>query len=164
MTKRAWLAAVAFLIGCGSSGTGTGGGDPAAAFAGNWTFSTGSIVPACTGVQIANVDLTGVPVMLTHTDTTHVSLVSTTGITCDVKFNVSGTTATAAAGQSCMIDAGATLGQVTVNITSWTLTLSGSTLTSNMNGTAAVSIVSCAPTSTGTLTKTSGATGDAGGQ
>jgi hypothetical protein len=48
---------------------------------------------------------------------------------------------------------------VTVNISSWTLTLSGNTLTSNMNGTASVSIVSCAPTSTGTLSKTSGPDG-----
>jgi hypothetical protein len=158
MRKRAWLVAAALLIGCGSS-NGGGGGDPAAAFAGNWTFASGSIMPACSGVQIDNIDLTGVPVMLTHTDPTHVSLVSTTGITCDVKFNVSGTTATAAAGQSCTIDAGGTFGQVTVNISSWTLSLSGSTLTSNMNGTAAVLIVSCVPTSTGTLTKTSGTDG-----
>ena len=83
--------------GCGSSGA---TGDPAAAFAGNWTFDSGSIMPACTGVNIAAVNLTGVPVAITKVDTTHVKLTTTAGITCDVNFSVSGATATVAAGDN----------------------------------------------------------------
>ena len=158
MTKRAWILILGFVLGCGSSPIG-GGADPAAAFAGTWTFSSGSIVPMCTGVTIGNIDLTGATAVLTHVDATHISLVSTTGITCDVRFNVTGTTATAAAGQSCTIDAGGTIGNVTVNIGTWTLALSGNSIASNMTGTASVVIVSCTPSSTGTLTRTGGADG-----
>jgi hypothetical protein len=134
--------------GCGSSGP---SGDPAAAFAGNWTFDSGSIMPMCTGVNVAAVDLTGAGVMLSRVDSTHVRLVATTGITCDVRFSVSGSTATVASGQSCAISVMGT--PATINITSWTLALSGDTIASTMAGTANVVVVSCTPTSTGTLSR-----------
>ena len=148
--RHAWLAAVALLLGCGSSG-GNGGGNPADAFVGGWTFDAGSIMPMCSGVNIGAIDLTGVGVALTKVDATHVQLVSTTGIMCDVTFTASGSTATVAANQSCTLTVQGTV--VTINITSWTLMLSGDTIDSSMAGTATISIVSCAPTSTGTLTR-----------
>ncbi len=159
MAKPLWILAVAFILGCGSSGGGAGG-DPAAAFAGTWTFNSGSIMPACTGATIAPVDLTGLSTVLTRKDGTHVGLVSTSGIVCNVTFNVSGSTATAASGQTCTLDVGnvggLNVGTVTVSISSWTLSLSGDTLTSTMNGTASVVIVSCTPTSSGTLSRSGG--------
>jgi hypothetical protein len=147
-------------LGCSSS-TPSGGGDPAAAFAGNWTFQSGSVMPMCSGITIPDVNLTGDPVTITRDDATHIHLVTTNGITCNVALTVSGTTATVAANQTCTIVAPAPIGTATVNITSWTLTLSGNTIATSMNGTAAVSVISCTPTSSGTLSRnaTDGGTG-----
>ena len=158
MAKPLWILAVAFILGCGSGGG--SGGDPAAAFAGTWTFDSGSITPACTGVTIPPVDLTGLSTVLTRKDGTHIGLVSTSGIVCNVTFNVSGSTATAASGQTCTLDVGTVggidVGTVTVAISSWTLSLSSDTLTSTMSGTASVVVVSCTPTSSGTLSRSGG--------
>jgi hypothetical protein len=114
----------------------------------------------CTGITVANVDLTGVPMTLTMVDSSHVHLMTTMGITCDITFAVSGSTATATAGQSCMLMVGTAA--VSVDVTQWTLTLSGDTLTSTLNGTATVSIVSCTPTSTGTAARVGGTDGGTG--
>jgi hypothetical protein len=95
-------------------------------------------------------------VTLTRVDATHIQLMATTGVVCDVRFAVSGSTATAAASQSCMLTV---MGiPVTINIKSWTLMLSGNTIASAMSGTVS-SLVSCTPTSTGTLSRPAGDAG-----
>ena len=62
------------------------------------------------------------------TDSSHVSVAL--GTMCTVTFAVDGSTATAGAGQSCMLDIPG-LGPAAVSITRWTLTISGETITSD---------------------------------
>src|SRR3954452_16358082 len=146
-------AAALFLFGCGSSSI---TGDPAAAFAGAWTFGSGSIEPMCTGLTIAPVDLTGDTMTIVRVDATHVSTMLTgTGVMCDVNFTVTGTVATAVSGQPCVVTVpvGTTSTPVTIHISSWTLNVSGDTLSMSMAGTASASILTCTPTADGTATR-----------
>jgi len=148
-------AAALFLFGCGSSSI---SGDPAANFAGNWTFGSGSIQPMCTGITIAPVDLTGDTMSVVRVDPTHVSTMLTgTGVMCDVNFTVTGTVATAVSGQTCVVTVPVSTMNVavTINISSWTLNLSGDTLSIAMSGTATASILSCTPTADGMATRPS---------
>jgi len=153
-------AAALFLFGCGSSST---AGDPAAAFAGNWTFGSGSIQPTCAGslgAMITPIDLTGDTLSIVRVDPTHVSTSLTgSGVMCDVNFTVAGTKATAVSGQTCVVTVSTVA--VTVDISAWTLTLSGEMLSMTMNGTAtAAGILSCTPTADGSATRASdGGTG-----
>jgi hypothetical protein len=153
--RASWLMAFALVLvgGCSSSGGGGPGGPNADSYAGMWTFQTGSIVPNC-NLTASDIDLTGQPMTITKTDSSHIAVVvNATGATCDVNFTVNGATATVASGQTCMIsDNGIT---ATVNVTSWTLTLSGSQLSMSMSGSASAAggLVTCTPTSTGTLNK-----------
>jgi hypothetical protein len=148
---------LALAAGCSSSPSTTPSGPNADSYAGTWTFQSGSIVPNCpSGLNVSTIDLTGQPMTVTKVDSTHVAImIAATDVMCDVNFTVDGSTATAGPGQSCAIKAN---GQsATVNISSWTLTLSsdGMQLGTSMMGTATVLIVTCNPTSTGTLTKSS---------
>ena len=147
-------AAALFLFGCGSSSI---AGDPAANFAGNWTFGSGSIQPMCSGFTIAPVDLTGDTMNVVRVDPTHVSTMLTgTGVMCNVNFTVTGTVATAVSGQTCAVTVPVNTMSVavTIDITSWTLNLSGDTLSISMNGTAtAAGILSCTPSATGSATR-----------
>ena len=149
-------AAALFLFGCGSSSI---TGDPAANFAGTWTFGSGSIQPMCTPdvSGISPVDLTGDILSIVRVDPTHVSTSLTgSGVMCDVNFTVTGTTATAVSGQTCVVTASNVT--VTVDISAWTLTVSGDMLSMAMNGTAtAAGILSCTPTANGMATRASDA-------
>ena len=153
-------AAALFLFGCGSSSI---TGDPAAAFAGNWTFGSGSIQPNCNISGISPVDLTGDTLTIVRVDPTHVSTSLTgSGLMCNVNFTVTGTTATAGSNSSCLVNVPVSGTNVAVNIviTSWTLTVSGDMLSMAMNGTASASILSCTPTADGKATRSSdGGTG-----
>jgi hypothetical protein len=147
-------AAALFLFGCGSSSI---AGDPAANFVGSWTFATGSIQPMCNLAGIPAVDLTGDTMTVTRVDPTHVATMLTgTGVMCDVNFTVSGMTATAEANQTCAftVSVGGTSTAVTVDITSWTLTVSGDSLTMNMSGSANIQqIITCTPMGMGVATR-----------
>ncbi len=149
-------AAALFLFGCGSSSS---TGDPAAAFAGAWTFGSGTLQPMCTPLTIAPFDLTGDTLNIVRVDPTHVSTTLTgSGVMCDVNFTVTGMTATAVSGQTCVVTiaSGGTNIPVTIDISSWTLTVSGDTLSMSMNGTAsAAGILTCTPTATGNATRPS---------
>jgi len=154
-------AAALFLFGCGSSSI---AGDPAANFAGNWTFGSGSIQPMCNISGISPVDLTGDTLTIIRVDPTHVSTsLTVSGLMCDVNFTVTGTMATAASGQTCVVTVPVSTMTVavTIDISAWTLTLSGDTLSMSMNGTAtAEGILSCTPTAAGSATRASdGGTG-----
>ena len=155
-------AAALFLFGCGSSSI---TGDPAAAFAGNWTFGSGSIEPMCNIAGITPFDLTGDTLIVTRVDSTHVATMLTgTGVMCDVNFTVTGTTATATSGQTCVVTAPVTVGgvamniAVNINISTWTLNVSGDTLTMAMTGTASAEggLLTCSPTASGSATRPPG--------
>ena len=142
------LALVIGGAGCGSSKTGS------EHFAGTWVYA-GMINPNCGsgGPAVAPIDLTGYSVVITATDSSHLSVAL--GTACTVKFDVDGFTATAQSGQSCSFNLGGTLGQQAVTITKWTLTsTSTDTITSDFSG----AILICTATGTGTLTRL----GDAG--
>jgi hypothetical protein len=150
-------AAALLMLGCSSNSVSTNN-NPTAAFTGSWTFGSGSIQPVCSGITISPFNLTGDTMTITKVDDTHVATMLTgTGVMCDVNFTVSGTTATAESGQSCLVTVNAgTLGTVpvTINIQTWTLNVSGNSLTIAMTGTAtAAGLLSCAPTADGMATR-----------
>src|SRR5450631_3376346 len=93
-------AAVALaFVGCGSSGSSSA---PADAFAGNWTFDSGSIDATCAGTALAPIELMGDPLTITKVDATHVTVALTgNGLTCDLNFSVSGSTATVTGTPTC---------------------------------------------------------------
>ena len=152
VVRACGAAAALFLFGCGSSSI---TGDPAANFAGSWTFASGSIQPMCNIAGIPAVDLTGDTMTVTRVDPTHVSTTLTgTDVMCNVNFTVTGTTATAVSGQTCVVTVSSVA--VTVDISAWTLTVSGDMLSMAMNGTAtAAGILSCTPTANGMATRAS---------
>jgi hypothetical protein len=142
---RAVLVLALATASCGSSSS----ANPDA-FVGAWTFQSGSIVPNCSGITLSDIDLTGDAVSITKVDSTHVAMVvAATGAMCNVRFTVNGDAATADAGQTCAITDGAY--SATLNVTKWTLSMASGTISMSMSGTASVSIISCAPTSTGTM-------------
>jgi hypothetical protein len=149
-----FLAVFLVLAGdCGSSNP-IGGGGGADNFVGTWTYATGSMLTAtnCTvpiiGTQITSLPLDGQMLQITKIDDSHISVLL--GSNCNVHFTVSGTTATADSGQMCNINyMGLT---VTLNVTSWTLTSSGSTLTTMESGSAPIGGSMCTATGNGTLT------------
>ena len=159
VVRACGAAAALFLFGCGSSSI---TGDPAANFAGSWTFASGSIQPMCNIAGIPAVDLTGDTMTVTRVDPTHVSTMLTgTDVMCNVNFTVTGTTATAATGQTCAVTAPVTIGGVAmtvavkIDISTWTLNLSGDTLAIAMTGTATAEggLLSCTPTADGSATR-----------
>jgi hypothetical protein len=103
-------------------------------------------------VNIAAIPLTGDTATIRQIDATHIALaLSNVQLTCNLNFAVSGSTATAAAGQTCSITEMGT--SAPVNVSSWTLMLSGNTLSMSMAGTAQIAIISCTPSGTGTLAR-----------
>lgn len=118
-------------------------------FVGSWTYA-GSIMPNCTGATVTPIDLTGETVVITATDSSHVSVML--GTLCTVTFSVDGSSATAGSGQKCTFDITG-IGPAEATITKWTLMLSGDTITSDVTSTVLV----CAPAGTGTLTRQSDA-------
>ncbi len=142
------LAAVLTLAGCSSSSSSIN----ADAYVGTWTFQSGTIVPNCSGITLGNVDLTGDAVSISKVDTSHIQMmISGGGVMCDVHFTVDGGTAKADSGQTCALSESGY--NAVLNVTTWTLSLSGTDIQMSMSGTASVSIVSCAPTSTGTMVR-----------
>ena len=106
----------------------------------------------CGAVSVPAITLTGNTATITRVDASHITLAfSNTQLMCNLNFAVSGSTATAASGQTCTINVMGTTAPV--DITSWTLTASGGMLSMSMAGTARVAIVSCTPTGTGTLVR-----------
>jgi hypothetical protein len=162
MARLVGAAAALLALGCGS-GSG-GGSNPAAMFTGAWTFGSGSITPMC-NVTIPSFDLTGDTMTITRVSDTEVSTSLTgSGVMCNVNFNVSGTSATAVSGQTCLVTVMITLAgapttvPVTINISTWTLNVSGDSLTIAMTGTATAEagLITCNPTADGSATRVSG--------
>jgi hypothetical protein len=155
---RVFLLGLVVAAGACSSSGGNSGAD-ADAFVGTWTFQSGAITPACSLVMLDPIDMTGDVVTMTKTDANHVTMmISGNGVMCDVAFAVDGKTATAAAGQTCAISASGY--NAVVNVSSWTMTLSGSNdIGMSMMGTTSVTAmgftINCAPTATGTMVRSS---------
>jgi hypothetical protein len=122
------------------------------AYVGTWTFQSGTIVPNCTGITLGTVDLTGDAVTITKVDTSHIQMmISGGGVMCDVHFTVNGNSATADSGQTCALSESGY--NAVLNVTTWTLALSAADIQMSMSGTASVSIVSCVPSSSGTMVR-----------
>src|SRR5688572_5477732 len=134
------VVAVAAVLGVGGCGSGN-----ADAFVGEWTYA-GTIVANCVGITIPDLPLDGATVTIVASDDEHLQVVVDT--TCMVKFTVDGDVAKADGGQTCMLNI-PTVGLQSINITSWTLTLSNGVITSQFSG----GLLVCAPSGTGTLTK-----------
>jgi hypothetical protein len=145
------LVSSVLLLGCGSSSGGGGNGGP---FIGTWTYATPStLTPSnCSflGQPIPPIDLSGDTVTITAgASASQIDFVQ--GTACTIKFNVSGTTATATSGQSCTLQVSGTSAQLMVS--SWTLMLSGDTLTAGFSGSAAIGGPSCIASGAGSLAK-----------
>jgi hypothetical protein len=145
------LVSSVLLLGCGSSGGGSGNGS---AFVGTWTYSSGStLTPSnCTvlGTTIPQLDLTGDAVTITAgASASQIEFVQ--GTACTIKFTVSGTTATATSGQSCTLQVSGI--SAVLNVSSWTLTLSGDKLTAGFSGSAPIGGASCTASGSGSLAK-----------
>lgn len=152
------LAVGVLLAGCGSSGS---GGDATAPFVGSWTYSSGSIQPNCNIQGIPPFDLTGDTMTVTKVNgNTVATSLKGNGVMCNINFTVSGDVATAVAGQTCAVSTTVTIGTpmtiaVNIMITTWTLTVSGDTLSMAMTGTASAEggVLTCNPTASGTASK-----------
>jgi hypothetical protein len=140
-------AAVA-LAACSSS---SGGG--ADAFVGTWNVQSGTITPMnCSlgGQSVGAVDLTGDQLVVTKKDAGHVSVAL--GSSCTVTFKSDGATASAdPGGQMCGVTVSGGL-TVTVDITQWTMTASGDTMTLAMSGSVPL-LPGCTVSGTGSLTR-----------
>lgn len=153
MISRAFkglLVSSVLLLGCGSS-SGGGNGAP---FIGSWTYATGStLTPSnCTvlGQTIPPLDLSGETISITAgASASQIEFVE--GTACTIKFTVSGTTATATSDQSCTLPVSGI--SAVLNVSSWTLMLSGDTLTAGFSGSAPIGGISCTASGTGTLAK-----------
>jgi hypothetical protein len=149
--RLAVLGSLAIGLGACSSNNPVGGGG-ADNFVGTWTYGSGSMLMpmncSVLGTTIPNISLDGQMVTITKTDDSHI--VVNAGSMCSVKFTVNGSTATADSGQMCSITY--MIVTVTLNVSSWTLTSSGATLTSMESGSAPLGGASCTATGNGTLT------------
>jgi hypothetical protein len=126
-------------------------GGNADAFVGTWTFTSGTITPMnCSigGNSVPPVDLTGQTLVVTKIDDSHVSVAL--GTTCTSKFTTSGSTATVEANQSCGVMASGLT--VMVTISSWTMGVTGDSMTTNMSGSVGL-LPGCTVSGTGMLTK-----------
>ena len=121
-------------------------------FVGSWRYDSGTLTPnmcSVLGTAIPPIPLTGETVTITKTDATHINV--NAGSACDVAFTVNGAVATAAPNSTCAVTV---MGiPVTLNITSWTLTLSGTGLASAESGSAPLGGSACTASGTGALTK-----------
>jgi hypothetical protein len=119
------VAVAALALGGGCSSTGPKAGTEK--FVGAWTFDSGALNATCMGLPPFASGLTGQTVTLTTgTKSDLVSTLETTMGTCTLMLTVSGSVASANAGQSCtfmvMVPPLGTV-PVTVDITTWTVTL-----------------------------------------
>jgi hypothetical protein len=148
--RFAVLGSMALAVGaCSSTSSGGGGADN---FVGTWTYDSSSMLMpmncSLLGTAIPPISLSGQMLQITKIDGSHIS--AALGSACNVHFTVSGTTATADSGQTCNITY--MIVTFTLNISSWTLTLNGATLTSTESGSAPIGGAMCTATGNGTLT------------
>jgi hypothetical protein len=132
---------------------------------GTWTFDSGMVTGnGCTGLQ--TVDLQGET--LTLSKGTMSDLVSTLQSssfgTCTLNLDVSGSTASAVAGQKCMFTVAALGGlMITFDISSWTVTTTdGVSMTTSAMATGEGLAAGCTITLTGAGTKHAGDAGAGG--
>lgn len=149
--NRIALVAGLLLLGCGSSG----GGGNAAPFVGMWTYGNGTLTPTnCTVPILGTIppqDLTGNTVTIgIGSDSSHLQF--SAGPSCNINFSVSGMVATAASGQTCTITVQGVAAQI--NVSSWTMTITGDTISTTFSGSAPIGGASCTAAGSGTLDRT----------
>jgi hypothetical protein len=159
MKKALLLVSLAALAAAPSCG----GGSPAPQtdkFVGVWTFQSGMLTPMCPIAGVMPVSLVGLPVTFAQLDSTTLSL--TLNASCVIHLKVNGATATVAAAQTCSFDV-AGLGPTAVDITTWTLALSGDHIDNTIAGQVMAGF--CTASGTGVLVRGTGdaGTSDAGG-
>ena len=133
--------------GCGGGGV---SGDQASKFAGAWTFESGMLTPMCGNLAVPAFKLTGLPLVLTKVDDSTIKVVAGSA-GCDLTFKVAGAVATATSGQMCTLDTGMPLGVQTITVTSWTLTLGGDRITTDISAGVTAGILACTATGSGVL-------------
>ena len=148
--------ACAAFIGCSSSSN-----SAPDKFVGTWTFSSGSLNATCNGLPPFMSDLTGQTLTLMKgTSSDLVSTLTSSLGTCTLKLGVSGTVASAEAGQSCnfTVMVGGLSVPVTVNINTWTVTTNdGVSMTTAATATGSGGVADgCPVTLTGAGTKHEG--------
>ena len=142
------------VLGMLVAGCGGDDGDPAK-YEGTWKYDSGMITGNCM-IMSASQDLTGT--MMTLAKGTASDLVVTGSSTCEIKFNMSGTKAVAAPGQTCTLNVMG-VGALAVTIDSWTLdTADGMAMTTDLKGKTQVPLpgggsLGCTVTGDGALTK-----------
>jgi hypothetical protein len=145
--------------GCGGGGSGA---DVATPFVGAWTFDTGNVDAMCgAGIGDQMLPLAGLSGTITKDDNSHITF--TANPSCIIKFSVSGQTASVitSPAPSCSIPT-QSFGTPLISISTWTFTLSGSTLATSFSGTVSLGI-SCPTTGSGTLTMHAATDGGADG-
>jgi hypothetical protein len=143
-------ATLALAISLGAACGGGAAGDQASKLTGTWKFQSGMLTPACGGgLSVPPFPLTGLSLTLTKVDDSTIQVVAGSA-GCTLTFKVAGNVATATSGQTCMLDAGATLGGVqTISVKSWTLTLANDQLTTSISA----GIIICTATGDGVLVR-----------
>jgi hypothetical protein len=138
-TRATWaliLTTVTAAVGCSS-----GGSDDAAKFAGPWTFESGQLAATCPAIITAPdpFPLAGLGVSITKVNGGSFELSAGSTGKCKVRFNVSGSKATAVTNppQSCILEVGS-FGEQTLGVTAWTLEVDGDRLKSTTMGTVLV--------------------------
>jgi hypothetical protein len=154
------LPLLALTFGVMAAGCGSSSSDDAAKFVGTWTFDSGSVAATCPApLPSLSVPLMSLTETITRTDATHVKL-EAGGASCAITFMVSGMTATAAAGQTCVLNTPTLpVPTVSVVISTWTLMLSGTALSQSIAGTA---LGACATAGSGSATQHPATDGGAG--
>jgi hypothetical protein len=138
------------LTGVSACGGGGVGGDQASKFAGSWTFQSGVLTPDCgAGLTVPPFMLTGLPLVLTKVDDSTIQVVAGSA-GCTLTFKVAGAVASATSGQMCTLETGS-LGQQTVTVTSWKLTLADERITTDISASVMASILTCTATGSGVL-------------
>jgi len=155
VTTSKTLAIVLLVAACGSSSS----SDDASKFVGVWTFDSGTITATCSGgLPGGSFPLTGLTGTITRTDNTHIRL--TANASCVIDFTVSGSTAMVVTSppQSCTLNT-PTLGPQQIAINMWTMTLTGTTMSATISGTALAGV--CTASGSGSLSQHGGTDGGA---
>jgi hypothetical protein len=153
--SRGIFALAIVMLGAAASCSSGSGAPQTDGFVGAWTFTSGMITPNCgAGLTVPPFSLAGLPVVFTKLDDSTIQL-QTGNAGCMVKFKVSGATASAEAGSTCMLDVGGALGPQNISINTWTLALSGDRIDSNLSG----GVIVCTAMGSGVLMR---GAGDAG--
>jgi hypothetical protein len=126
-----------------------GGSNPTQEFIGVWQYAQGSMIMAtCAHLGQQNQDLSGKNVTFAAGVSGGSSLTQVDSSGCDINLTVSGTTATAVAGQTCTASMSGIMSTTTISSLTYT-TANGTTMTANSSGTTTLTTAVASDTCTG---------------